>query len=69
MILYTPLSMDDIFPEDEREYEKHKWINVEGKMMKVYDHNDGTVELTQMISTNPNDYLDTRYMPGSRLKL
>ncbi len=67
MILYTPMSMDEIFPEDEKEYEKHKWIEVEGRLMKVLDMEDGHHVLTQILSTNPHDYLT--YSPGMMIKL
>ncbi|WP_277679912.1 YlzJ-like family protein [Gracilibacillus dipsosauri] len=61
------MSMDDIFPEDEKEYEKHKWVEVDGRLMKVLDLEDGNHVLTQILSTNPNDYLT--YNPGTMIKL
>ncbi|TCT26712.1 YlzJ-like protein [Melghiribacillus thermohalophilus] len=69
MILYTPLSEHDIFPVDETEYDQWKWVAIEGKMVKVQRQDDGSYEIVQFISTNPQDYLNTSYMPGRRIYL
>jgi hypothetical protein len=69
MILYTPLAIEDIFSEDESEYENHKWVNIGDKVMKVQDLKDGTFEIMQVISTNPNDYLNVDYSPGMRIRM
>ncbi|MBO8155178.1 MAG: YlzJ-like family protein [Bacillaceae bacterium] len=69
MILYTPLSEHDIFPVDDQEYEQFKWVEVEGKMIKVQKQNDGSYTILQFLSTNPQDYLNTSYIPGQQIYL
>ncbi|MBB6452865.1 hypothetical protein HNQ94_001311 [Salirhabdus euzebyi] len=69
MILYTPLSEHDIFPDEEQEFESHKWYSYQGKMLKLKDLSDGSYEIVQMASTNPNDYLDQQLCPGNKIRL
>ncbi|SET39864.1 YlzJ-like protein [Salinibacillus kushneri] len=69
MILYTPLSEHDIFPPDEEEYNQYKWVTVENRVMKVQDLKDGTYEILQTLSTDPNDYLNNQFTPGTRIRL
>ncbi|QHE52247.1 YlzJ-like family protein [Pontibacillus sp. HMF3514] len=65
MIHYTPLSEHDIYEDDPKSYEKQRIVSVNGKSMKVNDNDDGTVQLVQLLSTDPQDYLDQRYIPGN----
>ncbi len=65
MIHYTPLSEHDIYEDDPKSYEKQRIVSVNGKNMKVYDNDDGTVQLIQLLSTDPQDYLDQNYIPGN----
>lgn len=65
MIHYTPLSEHDIYEDDPKSYEKQRIVSVNGKSMKVYDNDDGTVQLVQLLSTDPQDYLDQSYIPGN----
>ncbi|GAA0495963.1 hypothetical protein GCM10008986_23530 [Salinibacillus aidingensis] len=69
MILYTPLSEHDIFPPDEEEYSQCKWVTVENRVLKVQDMKDGSYEILQTMSTDPNDYLNQQYTPGNRIRL
>jgi hypothetical protein len=69
MILYTPIPLEEIFPEDESEYEKQKWIEVGGRLVKVYDLQNGQYEIQQLLSTNPNDYLNQQFLPGTKWKI
>ncbi|KGX83430.1 YlzJ-like family protein [Pontibacillus marinus] len=65
MIHYTPLSEHDIYEDDPKSYEKQRIVSVNGKSMKVYDNDDGTVQLVQLLSTDPQDYLDQNFIPGN----
>ncbi|MCP8616466.1 YlzJ-like family protein [Salirhabdus salicampi] len=69
MILYTPLSEEDIFPTEETEYEKHQWVSVDNRYVKVMQVEDGSFEILQVLSTNPNDYMNGNLTPGSRISL
>lgn len=63
MILYTPLQKTDIFPsEDDRGVQ---YISHEGRTLCVSETEEGTYELVQLLSSDPQDYLDAKYMPGA----
>lgn len=65
MILYTPLSQEEIFPEEETT--NRKFISYEGKTLCVDQLEDGAYSLVQLLSTDPEDYLDPTLSPGSIL--
>lgn len=66
MILYTPLSNEDIYPaEDQSNYE---YVNVDGKTVCV-DEQEGKHTIVQLLSTNPHDYMSTSFQPGEEIKL
>ncbi len=69
MIHYTPLSEHDIYEDDPKSYEQNQVVSINGRNMKVHDNNDGTVELVQLMSTNPQDFLNNRYIPGNRFSV
>ncbi|SFE37912.1 YlzJ-like family protein [Alteribacillus iranensis] len=64
MILYTPLSNEEIFPADEKEWEQRKDIPIEFGMVTIRKESDKwTVCCLQ--SSNPQDYLSPKYQPGT----
>lgn len=65
MILYTPLSETDIFPTDPAAYEKRKFITHEGRSLYVEQTTDGSYQLLQLLSTDPQDFLKITYQPGT----
>ncbi|MCD5322742.1 MULTISPECIES: YlzJ-like family protein [Pontibacillus] len=67
MIHYTPLSDYDIIEDDAMSYEKHMTMTVNGKMCRVEQLDDGSYQLVQLLSTDPQDYLDQQYVPGTIL--
>ncbi|RKQ37536.1 YlzJ-like family protein [Oceanobacillus halophilus] len=67
MILYTPLSESDIFPHTDNAYENRQCISYDGKLMIADKNNDGTFQLVQLMSTDPQDFLNEKYLPGSIL--
>ncbi|WP_194841270.1 YlzJ-like family protein [Salinibacillus xinjiangensis] len=67
--MYTPLNEHDIFPTEDDEYNNYKWVTINNRVMKVQDMKDGTYEVLQTISTDPNDYLDEQYSPGAKIRL
>ena len=68
MILYTPLSENDIFPTSEADFKKRCCISHNGKSLYVEENSDGSYQLLQLLSTDPNDFMDTTYIPGSIFK-
>ncbi len=69
MIHYTPLSEHDIYEDDPTSYEKQHIVSLNGKSMKVNQMDDGSYQLVQLLSTDPQDYLDQRYIPGTILSV
>lgn len=67
MILYTPLCETDVFPCDESNYTDRQCVSHNGKLVYVEKLEDGSYQLLQLLSTDPQDYLDTNYMPGNTL--
>ncbi|MDY0405830.1 YlzJ-like family protein [Virgibacillus sp. 179-BFC.A HS] len=65
MILYTPLAKEDIFPSDLSIYAKRQCINFKNKTLYVEKRNDGTYQLLQLLSTDPNDFLNDQFQPGT----
>ncbi|GEN30483.1 hypothetical protein HNQ35_001113 [Cerasibacillus quisquiliarum] len=65
MILYTPLSELDIFPISETDYTKLRSISYKGKNIYVENISDGNYKIIQLISTDPSDFLNENYSPGT----
>lgn len=65
MILYTPLSQADIFPSSDDNYAKRQCVSYQGKMLYVEETKKGTFELLQLLSTDPQDFMDSKYTPGN----
>jgi len=67
MILYTPLSEADIYPEDYSETSKRKSVLHEGRLLYVEELEPGSYQLLQLLSTDPQDFLDAKYTPGKNI--
>ncbi|WP_099158154.1 YlzJ-like family protein [Virgibacillus ndiopensis] len=65
MILYTPLSETDIFPYSEEAFKSRQCVTYQGKEMYVEQSEDGSYQLLQLLSTDPQDFLDDRFTPGT----
>lgn len=62
MVLYTPLSYDDIFPSENDELQL---ITFMGKSLYVKKNEQNQLEVVQLLSTNPNDFLQRQFQPGT----
>ncbi|HLR14587.1 MAG TPA: YlzJ-like family protein [Bacillota bacterium] len=66
MILYTPLCQEDVFPSTfESTYE---YIQVQGKTICV-DKQEESYKIVQLLSTNPSDFMDTSFQPGTDIPI
>lgn len=66
MILYTPLSHQDVFPNT---FEStHEYIQVQGKTVCV-DKQEESYKIVQLLSTNPVDFLDISFQPGTDIPI
>lgn len=68
MILYTPLSTADIFPEESEDFNSYKFVSFQGKQFYVKETEEGSYQLVQLLSTDPQDYLNDIYTPGNILQ-
>ncbi|GGP12474.1 YlzJ-like family protein [Oceanobacillus neutriphilus] len=64
MILYTPLSYQEIFPEEQGTGNEIQAIEWQGRTVFVSKNNNGNYQINQLISSNPNDYLNPEFLPG-----
>lgn len=65
MVLYTPLSIEDIYPTPAN---KQKIITYQGKTILAEETDEQQLQLVQLISTDPNDYLESSLTPGTVIK-
>lgn len=68
MILYTPLSEADIFPTSAEAFSKNKSVSYQGKSLYVEEKGDGSFQLLQLLSTDPQDFMDENFSPGTILR-
>jgi hypothetical protein len=64
MILYTMMPQELVFPTDMSVYGKQKIIEVNGMSMVVMENDQKQYEVVRLLSTNPQDYLNSQYCPG-----
>ncbi|HLR40564.1 MAG TPA: YlzJ-like family protein [Virgibacillus sp.] len=65
MILYTPLSQTDIFPHSNEDTANRQCVSHDGKTLYVEQTDNGSYQLLQLLSTDPQDFLNTSYSPGT----
>jgi hypothetical protein len=63
MVLYTPLSEHDIFPQSEASYQL---VSFKGRSLYAREV-DNKLHLVQLLSTNPEDFLKPEFAPGTIL--
>jgi hypothetical protein len=65
MILYTPIASEDIYPQSDETFSNRHCVSYQGRNLYVEQLNDGSYELLQLLSTDPEDFLNTSYVPGT----
>lgn len=68
MILYTPIATNDIFPTNDEVFNKRQCVSYAGKTLYVEETSSGDYQLLQLISTDPQDFMDVNYSPGVRIR-
>ncbi len=74
MFLYTIVPFEIIFAEDEEDERETKGmaeqlVDVSGVSLLVRPDGAGGGVVTRVLSTDPQDFLDRRWQPGSRIRL
>ncbi|WP_059105220.1 YlzJ-like family protein [Shouchella shacheensis] len=65
MILYTLMPTEQIFPEEENVFESQKVMDCEGGQLVVEQVNGGDFRVVRLISSDPNQFLNPSYAPGT----
>lgn len=68
MILYTPFTESEIFPTSDDDFDNRCCVSHNGKMLYVEETSNGTYQLLQLLSTDPNDFMDTTFTPGTTFR-
>lgn len=69
MIMYTTMPQELIFQEDVNSYTKQSIIDVNGLSLVVEPISNEECRIVQILSTNPYDFLNNAYSPGSIVML
>lgn len=67
MILYTTMPQELVFQTISSEYEKKMVVEYDGIPLLVEKDEEQNYRVIQIMSTNPNHFLDDRYSPGTIL--
>lgn len=67
MVLYTPLALEEIFPEETADRSDLFEVWVHNKLVLARRGAHGEIQVERLISTEANDYLDPQWLPGSQL--
>ncbi|WP_434579126.1 YlzJ-like family protein [Thermoanaerobacterium thermosaccharolyticum] len=63
-MLYTIIPYELIFEHRDEIKDNIIETNIEGKMF-LLEKEENRYKIIRLYSTNPNDYLETKYMPGN----
>lgn len=65
MILYTPMPLELVLEGAEDYWPKYELVSVHGRWVLVERTGVNQAKLVRLLSTNPNDFLDPSFFPGS----
>ncbi|MBE0068074.1 YlzJ-like family protein [Thermoanaerobacterium thermosaccharolyticum] len=65
-MLYTIIPYELIFEHRDEIKDNIIETNIEGKMF-LLEKEENRYKIIRLYSTNPNDYLETKYMPGNTI--
>ncbi|WP_377889186.1 YlzJ-like family protein [Alkalihalobacillus sp. R86527] len=69
MILYTILPHEAVFPTEQRAFEQQQVIDWNGVQLVVERTAHSECRVVQVLSTDPQDYLNESTQPGQMLTL
>lgn len=67
-MLYTIIPYELIFEHRDEINSNYLETEVDGKML-LLEKNQSSYKIIRLYSTNPNDYLENKYMPGNTIDL
>ena len=68
-LIYTPIPLEQIFPDNLDNLEYKELDLGDGKTVIVERVNESQCKIVRLISTDCNDFLDSRYQPGTLINL
>ncbi|SHE41926.1 YlzJ-like protein [Seinonella peptonophila] len=69
MIHYTILPEELIFYDPRQQTAERVVIQIDGVPMLVEQHRGDQAAIVQLLSPNPQDYLNPRFQPGTPIRL
>lgn len=69
MIMYTTMPLELIFQENNDAFTKQSIIELDGLSLVVEAVSDKECRIVRIMSTNPYDFLNEAYAPGSIIML
>ncbi|WP_077211578.1 YlzJ-like family protein [Bacillus dakarensis] len=69
MILYTMMPQELVFPTNNEVYDNLTQIDYEGIPLMVERTDDHAYRVVRVMSTNPDHFLDSRCLPGSKISI
>ena len=67
MILYTMMPSELIFPSEQAEESKQKFITYQGVSMLVEQTDSDHVQVVRILSSDPQHYLNQQICPGAKI--
>ncbi|PFO05864.1 ribonuclease [Bacillus sp. AFS076308] len=67
MILYTMMPSELIFPSEQTEESKQKFITYQGVSMLVEQTDSDHVQVVRILSSDPQHYLNQQLCPGAKI--
>jgi len=65
--MYYSLLTDGLWPDDE-ELAKSIEVELDGMIMEIKVDSINSGEIVRVISSNPNNYLNAQYQPGTKIE-
>ena len=67
-VIYTPLPIEMVLEGIDREGARYQELEVEGAILQVEHYGVNRCRVVRLISSNPMDYLQNGYQPGTELE-
>jgi hypothetical protein len=69
MIYYTMMPEELMFPTVESDYQKQSVIEMNGVQLLVQQSENTQYEIVRLLSSNPQDYLNSALCPGQKITM
>ncbi|TDX42956.1 YlzJ-like family protein [Orenia marismortui] len=66
--MHYSIFVDGLWPDEDFEIEERMELNYDGLTMEVKIDSANSGEIIRVISSDPNDYLNQQYQPGTKIE-